>query len=144
MFCVNPLEIITSENQIRCLYSGEELGIKKYEESRKVVEHAIANHVFFKQQFRKQLLNAEYSLTHLEYALKNLLHIMCNTQTDISILKDALRTLIYKRNDFEGDKYRFDAIIFRAFHYLNMPEEAIQVVQIPSVLLQVFQITFGF
>lgn len=118
---------LTSENQIRCLYSGEELGIKKYQESRKVVEHAIANHLFFKQQLRKQLLNADYSLTHLEYALKNLLHIMCNAQTDMSILKDTLRTLIYKRKDFEGDKYRFDTIILRAFHFLNMPDEAIEV-----------------
>lgn len=123
------LGVITSKNQIRCLYSGEELGIKKYEDSRKVVEHAIANHIFYKQQLRKQLLNSEYSLTHLEYALKNLLHIMNNTQTDTLLLKDTLQTLLYKRNDFEGDKYRFDTIIMRAFHYLNMPDEAIQVVK---------------
>lgn len=85
--------------------------------------------MFYKQQLRKQLLNSEYSLTHLEYALKNLLHIMNNTQTDTLLLKDTLQTLLYKRNDFEGDKYRFDTIIMRAFHYLNMPDEAIQVVK---------------
>lgn len=94
-----------------------------------MVEHAIANHMFYKQQLRKQLLNSEYSLTHLEYALKNLLHIMNNTQTDILLLKDTLQTLLYKRSDFEGDKYRFDTIIMRAFHYLNMPDEAMQVVK---------------
>lgn len=72
-------------------------------------------------------MNTEYSLTHLEYGLKNLLHIMCNTYNDISILKDALRTWIHKQQDYEGDKYRFDTIILRAFYYLNMPNEAIEV-----------------
>lgn len=128
-------QAITSNNQIRCLYSGEELGVKRYEESRKEVEHAIANHAFFKQQFRKQLLNTETSLTHVEYGLKNLLHIMNNSYADISILKDALRTLIHKRQDFEGDKYRFDSIVVRAFHYLNMPDEAIEVNHIHRIHL---------
>lgn len=112
---------------MRHLYSGEELGVKKYAESRKVVEHAIANHLFFKQQFRKQLLNMEFSLTHLEYGLKNLLHIMSNTYSDVSLLKDALRTWLQRRNEQQGDKYRFDTIALRAFYYLNMPNEAIQV-----------------
>lgn len=109
--------------------------MKRYEESRKEVEHAIANHAFFKQQFRKQLLNTETSLTHVEYGLKNLLHIMNNSYADISILKDALRTLIHKRQDFEGDKYRFDSIVVRAFHYLNMPDEAIEVNHIHQIHL---------
>lgn len=121
------IDSITSNNQIRCLYSGEELGIKKYEESRKVVEYAIVNHDFFKQQFRKQLLNADYSLTHVEYGLKNLLHIMKNTHSDVTLLRNALQTLIYKRHNYVGDKYRFDTIVLRAFHYLNMPNEAMDV-----------------
>lgn len=112
------------------MYSGEELGVKKYQDSREVVEHAIANHTFFKTQFRKQLLNTEYNLTHLEYGLKNLLHIMKNNENDVSILRDALKTLIYKQNEYEGDKYRFDTIVMRAFHFLNMPNEAIQVIHI--------------
>lgn len=103
------------------------MGVKKYEESRKDVEHAIANHAFFKQQFRRQIVNAETSLTQIEYGLKNLLHILCKNQMDIILLKDALRTLLYKRQEFDGDKYRFDTIILRAFHYLNMPDEALEV-----------------
>lgn len=118
---------IQGNTHIRHLYSGEELGVKKYAESRKVVEHAIANHTFFKEQFRKQLLNMEFSLTHLEYGLKNLLHIMSNTHTDVSLLKDTLRTWLHRRNELQGDKYRFDTIVLRAFYYLNMPNEAIQV-----------------
>lgn len=130
-FSFKHQEIITSKDQhIRCLYSGEELGVKKYEDSRKIVEHAIANHMFFKTQFRKQLLNTEYNLTHLEYGLKNLLHIMKNNENDICILRDALKTLIYKQNECEGDKYRFDTIVMRAFHFLNMPDEAIEVIHI--------------
>lgn len=127
-YFVSQQEFITSNNQhIRCLYSGEELGVKKYEESRKVVEHAIANHMFFKTQFRKQLMNTDYNLTHLEYGLKNLLHIMNNNDNDISILKDALKTLIHKQNEYDGDKYRFDTVVMRAFHYLNMPDQAVEV-----------------
>lgn len=121
------IDCITSKNQIRWLYSGEELGIKRYEESRKEVEHAIANHAFFKQQFRRQILNAETTLTHIEYGLKNLLHIMCKNQSDISLAKDALRTLLYKRQDFDGDKYRFDTIVLRACHFLNMADVALEV-----------------
>lgn len=116
-----------TKNHTRCLYSGEELGVKKYADSRKVVEHAIANHAFFKQHFRKQLLNMEFSLTHLEYGLKNLLHIMCNTDTDVSLVRDALRTWIQKRSELQGDSYRFDTTVLRAFYHLNMPNEAIQV-----------------
>lgn len=92
-----------------------------------MVEHAIANHSFFKQQFRKQLLNMEFSTTHLEYGLKNLLHIMCNTDTDASLLKDALRTWLQRRSEYQGDQYRFDTVVLRAFHFLNMPNEAMQV-----------------
>lgn len=94
-----------------------------------MVEHAIANHMFFKTQFRKQLMNTDYNLTHLEYGLKNLLHIMNNNDDDISILKDALKTLIHKQNEYDGDKYRFDTVVMRAFHYLNMPDQAIEVQQ---------------
>lgn len=101
--------------------------MKKYAESRRTVEHAIANHSFFKQHFRKQLLNMEFSLTHLEYGLKNLLHIMINTQSDVSLLKDALRTWLQRRNEHQGDKYRFDTIVLRTFYFLNMPNEAVQV-----------------
>lgn len=115
----------TSNN--RHIYSSEELGVKKYAESRKTVEHAIANHAFFKQHFRKQLLNMEFSLTHLEYGLKNLTHIISNTPSDVSLLKDALRTWLQRRNEQQGDKYRFDTVVLRAFYYLNMPNEAIRV-----------------
>lgn len=52
---------------------------------------------------------------------------MGNNPTDIGILREALRSLIHKRAGYEGDKYRFDSIIMRAFHYLNMPDEAIEV-----------------
>lgn len=69
----------------------------------------------------------EFSLTHLEYGLKNLLHLMCNTDIDVRLLKDALHTWVQRRNETEGDKYRFDTIVLRAFHFLNMPNEAIQV-----------------
>lgn len=72
-------------------------------------------------------MNIEYNLTQLEYGLKNFLHIMNNNSTDIRILRDALRTLIHRQKEYEGDKYRFDTIVMRAFYYLNMPNEAIEV-----------------
>lgn len=109
------------------MYSGEELGVKSYQEARKVVEHAIANQMFFKTQFRKQLNNPDFNLTHLEYGLKNLLHIMTKNHNDIIILKEALKTLICRQKEYEGDKYRFDTIIMRAFYFLNMPDHAIEV-----------------
>lgn len=52
---------------------------------------------------------------------------MSNNDNDISILRDALKTLIHKQNEYDGDKYRFDTVVMRAFHYLNMPDEAIEV-----------------
>lgn len=109
------------------MYSGEELGIKNYEKSRKVVEHAVANHAFFKQQFGKQLSNPEYSLTHLEYGLKNLIHLMKNS-SDVNLLMTALYHLIQKRADTQEDGYRFDSVIMRAFYYLDMPDEALKVI----------------
>lgn len=83
--------------------------------------------MFFKQQFSKQLMNVEFNITHLEYGLKNFLHIMNNNSTDIRILRNALHTLIQKQKEYEGDKYRFDTIVMRAFYFLNMPKEAIEV-----------------
>lgn len=113
---------------IRYLYSGEELGIKKYEESRKLAEHAIANHQFFKHNFRKLILHKEFNQIRIEYGLKNLLHIMINSSSDVSILRDALCKLIQMQTECEGEKYRFDSIIMRTFYFLNMPDEAIEVI----------------
>lgn len=112
---------------MRHLYSNEELGVKKYEESRKVVEHAIANHNFFKEQFKKQLLNPEFNFLSLELGLKNLIHIMKSSQFDIELLKDALRLWVQKRNTYKGEKYRFGTLIMRMFHFYNIPDAAIDV-----------------
>lgn len=119
--------IITSTKQIRYLYSIDELGVKNYAESRKLAEHAIANHEFFKQHFRKQLANVDFSLTSLEYGLKNLLHIMGNNINDITLLRNALGTFIQKRKDAKEDTYNFGTIIMRACHFFNIPDEAKQV-----------------
>lgn len=103
------------------------MGIQNYEKSRRVVEHAIANHDFFKSRLAKQLGNPDYSLSSLEYSLKNLLHLMSNSHSDMKLLNGVLHRLIQQRTNYEGDKYRFDTIIMRMFYFLDMPNEALKV-----------------
>lgn len=72
-------------------------------------------------------MNPDYSYTHVEMGVKNLVHIMTGSPSDITLLMSALYQLIQKENEWHGDKYRFDSVVMRAFYYLNLPDEAIKV-----------------
>lgn len=111
----------------RLLYSNAELGITNYAASRRVVAKSIADPELFRQNLRTKLTNPDTSITDLEYELKHLLHIMVEDEFDVELLYNALQSLVKKRASYIGDKYRFDGVIFRMFHYLNMPDGAIRV-----------------
>lgn len=113
--------------QIRHLYSAEELGIRKYEESRNGAERAVKNHEFFKQNMKNRLTNPKYELLLLESDLRNFLHLMTNSKNDLQILQTALYQLVQKRPNYQGDKYRVGTVIMRVLHFLKMPEQAMMV-----------------
>ncbi|XP_031631367.1 uncharacterized protein LOC116345815 [Contarinia nasturtii] len=140
-----PNTILSSKgmisSSIRGLFSGQDLGITSYEQAREAVGHAIANPEKFKDKLKTTL--DEPTLIGLEFSLKNLLHIMENDEKDFMILKATLKTLIDKQADFHGEKYHFDAIIMRAFHYLNMPNEAIELFE-DKLLGQLFTNITGY
>lgn len=107
------------------------MGTDHYEEDRKKAEHAIANPYAFKTKFRENFQDPGLTLIQLEFGLKNLLHIMKKDPDDTTLLKDALNLLVRKQAEDkitnDDNKYHFDSIIMRALHYLNMPDEAIEV-----------------
>lgn len=112
----------------RLLYSNTELGITKYISSRQVVARSIPELSLFRQNLQTKLQNVtDISITELELELKYLLHVMVEDKYDVELLHNTLQSLIVKRATYVGDKYRFDSVILRTFHYLSMPDAAIRV-----------------
>lgn len=110
------------------MHSGEQLGIVKYAQSRLAAEHAIVNHESFKEELRTQLPNTDFPILRLENGLKNMVHIMHNNRADFYLLKNALRTYIQRYDEWPiKDKFIFDAVLMRAFYFLDMPDEAVEV-----------------
>lgn len=125
--CVCVVFAVFALNQVRYLFSAEELGIKKYEESRQNAGRAVRNHDFFKQTMSNRLTNPKYELLLLESDLRTFVHLMTNSRNDIAVLKSALHQLVKKRRDYDGDKYRIGTILMRMCSFLKLPDEALMV-----------------
>lgn len=76
---------------------------------------------------QKRLQNPKYELLLLESDLKNLIHLMTNTEKDAQILHTALYQLVQKRKEYGGDKYRIGTVIMRMLHFLKMSDLALKV-----------------
>ncbi|XP_031617531.1 pentatricopeptide repeat-containing protein 2, mitochondrial-like [Contarinia nasturtii] len=113
-------------SQLRYLFSWEELGIEGYKHARTDVENLVANHSDYKKNFRKHFIDNQCDMVKYENKLKDLIYMINKNSDDIRILKGALNTLVQKRKGYMGKKYCFSTVIMRAFHYLNMPVEAIK------------------
>ncbi|XP_031632916.1 uncharacterized protein LOC116346825 [Contarinia nasturtii] len=115
-----------SQNQIRCLFSREELGIVDFARARTEVKKFLGNVEFYKANFAHKFLNDEDCFYEdLKNGLKDFIFIIENTELDIVHLKEALTLLAKKQNEYAGDKFRFGPVIMRALYYLDMPDEAI-------------------
>ncbi|XP_031629406.1 pentatricopeptide repeat-containing protein 2, mitochondrial-like [Contarinia nasturtii] len=120
---------IVPTNQIRCLFSGEELGIKNYELVRKQVKDYVKNPLRYKQNFENRFVDEDCNFTKYETELNNLLHVVEKSESDMILLKEALNTLIEKQSEYEGEKYAFGTVIMRTLYFLDMPNKAIEFYQ---------------
>lgn len=118
---------------IRCLFSRREMGIERYEEVREdIVTKWVKDPVAFKENFKIEFLYEGCNSVKFEKGFKDFLHVLNNDENDMKILKGALNTLIQKQKESNSkNKYSFGPVIMRAFHFLDMPNEALEV----SILL---------
>lgn len=112
---------------MRHLFSGEELGIQEYIKCRQNNEDTYDYPLIYKEKLRQQLADEKCHIIKYESDLKRFLHLMDNNPVDINTLKDALAIVIHKQNGYKGEKFFFGAVVMRAFHYLNMPAQAVEV-----------------
>ncbi|XP_031629373.1 pentatricopeptide repeat-containing protein 2, mitochondrial-like [Contarinia nasturtii] len=117
---------IVPTNQIRCLFSGEELGIKNYELARKQVEYFVKDPLKYKQHFENRFVDEDCNFTKYENGIKDLLHVVEKNENDMIILKEALNTLIERQREYEGEKYAFGTVIMRTLYFLDMPNKAVE------------------
>lgn len=105
------------------------MGIQKFEDVRGDVSGFWdKNKVKFKENFKIEYLYEGCNFAKFENGLKDYLYVMNNDAHDVNILRRALDLLIKKQNEYKGrGKYSFGTVIMRAFHFLDMPKEALEV-----------------
>lgn len=109
---------------VRTLLSAKTLGISEYETHRQRIRNFKVNKLKLKFEMERNNTDA------VTQTIKQWIHVMAKDEcvTDLELLQICLRHIY--QNTESSTVYDFGPTVMRMLHFLNLPNQALQVIQI--------------